>query len=57
MPPTQDLRGGNASEDSLVISIKTLATSANRRFLAANRQRVEKRAQRIDDEVSHRNLV
>ena len=42
MPPKQDLRGGNASADSLAMSSNILAASMNRSFLAGGCQRIEK---------------
>jgi hypothetical protein len=42
MPPKHDLSGGNASEDSFVISNNVLTASINRCFLAVGRQRAGK---------------
>jgi len=40
MAPKHDLRGGNASEDSFVMSNNILTASMNRCFLAVGHQRV-----------------
>ena len=39
MPPKHDLSGGNASEDSFVMSNNVLTAAINRCFLAMGRQR------------------